>query len=147
MPYHIYMCILYVYRYIHSYTVIINVWSWRTRAKCIPYQSENLGFGSLLIVKAADCQRGLQLCLKDTPLKTNGWNLKIPHWKRRNIDPNHQILGFHVCFRGCIRNLSSLGTFGTDHFITWPKGHWPEWVCEMGVEWKCLPINFRVRWL
>ena len=42
----------------------------------------------LLIVKG-----GLQLCLKDTPLKTNGWNLKIPHWKRRNIDPNHQFLG------------------------------------------------------
>ena len=36
-----------------------------------------------------------------SPLKTNGWNLKIHVWKRRNIDPNHQIFGFHVCFRGC----------------------------------------------
>ena len=36
-----------------------------------------------------------------TPPKINGWNLKIIPWKRRNIDPNHQFLGFHVSFQGC----------------------------------------------
>ncbi len=33
------------------------------------------------------------------PLKQT-WNLKIPHWKRRNIY-KPSIFGFHVCFRGC----------------------------------------------
>ena len=41
---------------------------------------------------------------KATPLKTNGWNLKIPPWKRRNIDPNHQFLGSMFAL-GSVYNL------------------------------------------
>ena len=39
------------------------------------------------------------------PLKQT-WNLKIPHWKRRNIY-KPSIFGFHVCFRGCIPSRKS----------------------------------------
>ena len=58
-----------------------------------------------------------------TRTKTNGWNLKMVPWKRRNIDPNHQSWGSMLVFRGVTRTkkwwfpLEIIDSFKEEMFV------------------------------
>ena len=58
------------------------------------------------------------ICYRNTPQKTNGWNLKIRTFeKEKSSEPKLHFCCFHVRFRGCRRNQK------IDLFY-WLQIHW-----------------------
>ncbi len=58
----------------------------------------------VLVAKCPGRVSPIRTSSQNTPPKTNGWNLKKAHWKRKNIykHTNHQLLGsVSVSFWGC----------------------------------------------